>query len=261
MLLQEELLDKTLEVLEYCVDECKSSVGMDQLFNLITALWTTDAARCFSKSVEVLLSIGHKLFNNRSPFYNILRTHFGLYEFALEADIFSPKKTKKKTLAVVGGEELAVQFSDYSSNITVDEKKHSIKLSKIHRSGNWVIIDLGTASLVTDISINFQTAHNSVTGQLTIDCYLENESDVSRITQKIEPLKKKKKREVYYFHDICKVCRYVKIDIKSFSASGESGTVVVDLYGIADFVSPSQQPDGNYDVIDSCHSHVNSQNC
>lgn len=232
---------------------------MDQFFSLLNSLWSSAPIFSFarhnflfdltltlhSRCIEVLIAIGQKLYANRSPFYNLLRTHFGLSGFPLELDLFAAKPAEKKDIVIVGGEELPFQFSDYSSNVSVDQKKHSVKFSKIQRSGNWVILDLSVPSLLTDININFQTVHNSISGQLSIDCYLERETDGSRVaTQKIEPLRKKKKQEKkdsYSFHEISKLCRYIKIDIKSFTPSGETGSMTVDLYGILDFITPSTQ--------------------
>lgn len=77
---------------------------------------------------------------------------------------------------------IAKKFLDNSHNATsIDEKKRTVKFSKILRSGNWVIVDLASPCLVSDININFQSANNAISGILTVDTWMERESDGSRL--------------------------------------------------------------------------------
>lgn len=68
------------------------------------------------------------------------------------------------------------------------------------------------------------------------------------ISHKIQPIRQKKKkaeskRETYSFGELSRLCRYLKIDIKSFNPSGENGTMIVDIFGVKDFIIPAQPSD------------------
>lgn len=136
------------------------------------------------------------MYSNRSPFYSLLKTHFDLYGFPLEADLFAAKAISDRdgktdsalalAMSLVGGDDLpVVQFLEHSSNVTVDQKKRTVKFSKIHRSGNWVWIDMGSPCLLTDIHLTLKGNHNnstysSITGQITIDSYKKYQVQAER---------------------------------------------------------------------------------
>jgi hypothetical protein len=61
---------------------------MNQLFNLVQMCWEADSSRSQEQCLKVVLQLGTKLYDNRSPFYNILRKYYGLYGHPLELVLF-----------------------------------------------------------------------------------------------------------------------------------------------------------------------------
>lgn len=189
--------------------------------------------------------MSQQLFANRSPFYNLLRTYYGLHGFPLEMDVFTLKLSGKNPL--VGGDELLLSLTEWSPNSVVDQKKTGVKFSKLHRSGNWVVADLGVPCLVTDLEINFQTPQNTMAGHLTVESHLETgQSPLLLASQKIKSVKKKNsdQRPSIFLQELSRLCRYLRIDVKSFTQINESGTISVKAFGIQDFVSPQNFSEG-----------------
>lgn len=85
------------------VDKCLSSGGMENFFSLVSLVWTNgkiihksylyglDTPIAHTSCLDMVRLLGTKLYDRRSPFYNILRTYYSLYGFPLELDVFSPR--------------------------------------------------------------------------------------------------------------------------------------------------------------------------
>eukprot|EP01114_Cavostelium_apophysatum_P024424 TRINITY_DN955_c0_g1_i10.p1 TRINITY_DN955_c0_g1~~TRINITY_DN955_c0_g1_i10.p1 ORF type:complete len:1320 (+),score=336.17 TRINITY_DN955_c0_g1_i10:1050-5009(+) len=235
----EQLFEASLDAIPFAADCGSSSTSVDQLFSIVSSFWSKSPSFGFARCVEVLRSIGRKLHANRSPFYNLLRTHYDLYGYPLENDLFVAKSLEEKEVAVVGGDE-TFAISSASNNAVTDHKKKITKFTKLHRSGNWLIVDFGGPCLLTDLAISFATSLTLNNGQLTIDTWMEHESDGSRLLfskiQLGQRRKKSDKKDTFAFHELSRICRYVKVDIKSSNPSGEVSVSVVS-HGVYDFVS------------------------
>merc|ERR1712151_1037293 len=120
-----------LDIIPFAADMGVSSSSIDQLFSLIIQFWQQDPNKAYIKFYEFLCEIGDKLYSERSPFYNLLRTHFDLYDFPLEPDVFVPKPIlEKRETAIVGVDEITWKFHS-TSNGAFNQKKKVIKYSKI----------------------------------------------------------------------------------------------------------------------------------
>lgn len=95
---------------------------MNKFFYLFQNCWSCEPNIAFNKCVDILVYLGNKLYNNRSPFYNLLRTHFGLYDYLLELDIFQSKSLEEIKNAPEH-ERLSFSFFDKSSNANPDTKQ------------------------------------------------------------------------------------------------------------------------------------------
>ena len=93
---RKKLLDAILELLPSCVDTLQSAHNLDQLSNLLMSCWNADPHMSAQKCLQVLLDLGKRLENGLDQHYQILRSRFGLYEFALENDSFADPPAKKK---------------------------------------------------------------------------------------------------------------------------------------------------------------------
>jgi len=97
---RKKLLDAILELLPTSVDTLQSTQNLDHFSNLLMSTWKADPALAARKCLQVLLDLGKRLQTGLDQNYQLLRSRFGLYEFALESDSFAeppPKKKKKKT--------------------------------------------------------------------------------------------------------------------------------------------------------------------
>jgi len=95
---RKKLLDAILELLPSAVDTLQSTQNLEQLTNLLMATWKADAKSAAEKCLQVLMDLGKRLQAGLDKNYQLLRSRFGLYEFALESDSFAapPPKKKKK---------------------------------------------------------------------------------------------------------------------------------------------------------------------
>jgi hypothetical protein len=77
-------------------EEWKISLVYFQLFgqmvefsaNFLNVIESLDA---YNYCLDMARQLGNKLYDRRSPFYNILRTYYSLYGYPLELDVFSPR--------------------------------------------------------------------------------------------------------------------------------------------------------------------------
>ena len=63
----------------------------------------------------------------------------------------------------------------------------------------------------------------------------------------MQPIRKKQKldkKDSFSFHELSRVCKFIKIDFRTSFSSGEA-TIVVDIFGINDIALPSSKSDGN----------------
>jgi len=88
----ETLLHACLDVLPKAVDEFEFRDGMNQMLMLIQVCWDCDEQRSLDGCLNVIMKLGKKLYDSRSPFYNLLRRYFGLYGHPLELDLFEIPK-------------------------------------------------------------------------------------------------------------------------------------------------------------------------
>lgn len=88
--LKEKLLDALLDMMPDVVDLVDNKHGFNQIMILLVSCWDANPEKAHTSLASAVSLLGTKLNDNRSPFYNLLRTHFGLYGFPLELDIFVP---------------------------------------------------------------------------------------------------------------------------------------------------------------------------
>lgn len=201
--------------------------------------------------VSILMEI-QNLYQHRSPFYNTLRTHFGLYGFPLELDIFQTEPIGE----IKNGphhDKLPLIFGDKSPNATPDSKQQRVRFSRIQKTGNWVTIDFGTPCLLTNFEILWRTDNNNSSSIVQVDCWLEESQmyriinqvgravTITQLEQKVEPSKAKKTDEKINVSvtQLSIICRYIRINAKPFNPSSyEGATLVINAYGIVDYISP-----------------------
>ena len=88
--LKEKLLDALLDMMPDIVDLVDNKHGFNHIMILLVSCWDANPEKAHTSLASAVSLLGTKLNDNRSPFYNLLRTHFGLYGFPLELDIFVP---------------------------------------------------------------------------------------------------------------------------------------------------------------------------
>jgi ubiquitin-protein ligase len=88
--LKERLLDVILDLMPDIVDDVENKHGFNQIMVLLSHCWEVNPEKAHRTLIHVVNTVGIKLHDHRSPFYNLLRCHFGLYGFPLELDLFVP---------------------------------------------------------------------------------------------------------------------------------------------------------------------------
>jgi len=135
------LLLSLLDVLAKAVDCCRTPAAMNQMFILLYLCWDSDRNLAHANCVKLLADVGQKLYDNRSPFYNILRTHFGLYGCPLEPDLFeTPERTEKQKKSeeplATSAEALEQQLHIYSLEFSSKRRALTTLLEEINISGD-----------------------------------------------------------------------------------------------------------------------------
>ncbi len=130
------MLNCCLTLLPQVIDSCRSAAGQAEFFNLMSTCWNSNLS--FSPTVEHLNHLGKQLYTQRSPFYNVLRTHYGLFGLPLEIGQF--KRTNSEKPAVSEYDELQLTEVEHSTwalygkqtRITNEKKEKGKKMTSGH---------------------------------------------------------------------------------------------------------------------------------
>jgi hypothetical protein len=107
-----------LNVLPKSVDEFECAESMTQLFDLIQMCWDSNPRIATEQCLRVLRQLGTKLYDNRSPFYNILRKYYGLYGHPLELVLFDTPPPVVATTTTTGTASLQLPLSTPNQSST-----------------------------------------------------------------------------------------------------------------------------------------------
>eukprot|EP01114_Cavostelium_apophysatum_P004654 TRINITY_DN1498_c0_g2_i4.p1 TRINITY_DN1498_c0_g2~~TRINITY_DN1498_c0_g2_i4.p1 ORF type:complete len:2306 (-),score=584.47 TRINITY_DN1498_c0_g2_i4:5005-11922(-) len=238
------VLQQCLDLLNVVSSRCRSSGGMDQFFSIITSCWDFTDISVTPKAIEsltaALRSVGEKLYDSRSPFYNLLRTFYSLYGFPLELDLFQSKPTELEKYT--SQTRLPIAFPFKSPEATPDVKNSKVRFNYIHKPDNWVIIDFGSCCLLTDFEIYWKTDYNNTHTLITVDSWLDNEINSKLlISQELEPSTDLTKEDSnLVLHNGSTVCRYLRVVVKPYHPNSyEAATMTVKAYGIQSYIVPS----------------------
>jgi hypothetical protein len=238
---------------------------MAEFFSIVTACWNPTIS--FVSLVDTLQTLGNRLYSSRSPFYNVLRTHFGLYGLALESGQFQSHMSDANTIE---NEELAVSAMDQSTHVVYEPKTKKLRIKDLHRKGNWVILDLGAPCLVTDVILNWQNDNYHFLVQ--VDAWMET-GDVPR---RVVSFKVQKARLHELLHKKVQLpsnpkptddtpkfsanqmacsCRYMKISVNAASSAYGVLNIDIRIHGINDYISPFLAHDS---LVTKLTSHINN---
>lgn len=151
------LLRNCVQLLPIALDELECVEGLRQLESVISWCWDTcDNPQLSPYVIENCLAaiqqLGTNLYDHRSPYYNILRRHFSLYDLPLENDLFDPHAAAKA---------LAVQVSSSGSNkgaFSVDPTSGIEDEGSLEQAISWASGEFATArrmltTLLEDVSM------------------------------------------------------------------------------------------------------------
>ena len=62
---------------------------MSEFFSILTYCWSSNPGKAFEICLSSMKQIGESLYTHKSAFYDVLRSHYSLYDLPLETDIFS----------------------------------------------------------------------------------------------------------------------------------------------------------------------------
>lgn len=201
------LFDHVEKFLTLSAQDLQSKSGFKQLLSLIASCWNVNKKASAQKSLDFLLQIGSSLYESRTPFYNILRTHYGLYGYPLELDIFGLPSTseikEKKTLSskadkrrlleskskltLENKKELEQQLIVLSHDFAMKRRALTTLLEQISISGESYAKHHMEVSRAYEACINAQAAHHKVKKKLHLfntneAKYVNDDIKLSRLT-------------------------------------------------------------------------------
>jgi ubiquitin-protein ligase len=87
-----DTLDLAMELLASHVTEFASPHSLNLILDIFLAVWDQDPDQAHATCATALHKVSELLHRSRSPYYNLLRSQYGIHEFALEKCLFRVSK-------------------------------------------------------------------------------------------------------------------------------------------------------------------------
>jgi len=245
-----QALNVCLGLLPTVAESCRSEGAMSEFFSILTHSIGEDKdnVKHSQRLVEVLQLCASRAFDNRTTFYNILRTHYNLFGFPLDQDMFSRQNvggsgaadSKDKGSPVTKtGSKLPVNFTGKNMDATTEAKGGKVRFNQIHKKDLWVTIDLGSTCLLQEINFMFKTDYNSTPSTITIDTWVEQNATPKRLFSKEVAIYSLADEKPNYFSGaLNRSCRYLKVVIDPHHPSSyEGANMHLHIYGIPSYLT------------------------
>lgn len=210
---KKSLLNVLLEMLPQAIDTVYCLDGEQQYIKLLSKLWAQDPTRLSTEILSNLKALGKKLYQDRSAIYNLLRTHFDVFDNVLEPSIFRPTNLKKQD-SKTQSHKLTPTILDRSPEATVTTNQSTLKVrfTSIQFGNNWIVIDLQSVCCLTGIEIFWTADYSSTPTKIEIETWSHSHSNPSHLAfAEIDSEYSSEETPNLIFSDLSRKCRYLRV--------------------------------------------------